>query len=301
MPEDRLVHVLINPESGPRNESLEVQQAIQQYWDTRRIDVIYQFTKNKNDSRDKVLKAAEQGADTILVAGGDGMLNSLIDVSLDCKIALGVIPTGSGNGFARHFNIPLDLADAARVLRNADQMQIDVGFANGRPFVVTCSLASETSVVEKFESLPIRGILPYVLSATYSAFEYEPQAVQITLDQETLAFEEPMVLTIANLSQFGGGAVIAPNASPSDGKVELVVVERCNLPGLLLNLPKLFAGEINELPEVHCRSCHSMKLLRNKTSPIQIDGELIDADQEVAIEVQQKALTVLVPKVGVVV
>ena len=129
--------------------------------------VWYQFSKSIGDSRNKVKDAIEHDVDTVIVVGGDGMINSIGNLLLGTGVILGVIPTGSGNGFARHFEIPLQPEKAIRSLAKGRVTEIDVGTANGRPFFITCSLAWDAAIVKSFEKSPVRGILPYVFAATY--------------------------------------------------------------------------------------------------------------------------------------
>lgn len=292
----RKVFVLINPESGPKNAVQQVIDAVQEHWDTDGTEVWYQVSKSKKDGVDKIRRAAERGAETILLAGGDGLLNSSLRALLDHGLVLGVIPTGSMNGFAKHFRIPLTIPEAVGALRRGEKRDIDVGTANDHPWVVTCSFAWETSVTELFDRFPVRGMLPYVFSAAYTSFDYIPQPHRIRGDggpEKTV--EHPMVLTAVNVSDYGPVKLISSAVSPDDGKIELVEVEKEDLPAVLPQIPKLMRGEIDNVPEVHCHSYRGITVSRKKKSPIQIDGEIIDTDAEVEIRVLASALTILVP------
>ena len=110
-----------------------------------------------------------------------------------------------------------------------------------------------------------------------------------------MVFKDPMVFTIANLTQYGGGAVIAPNAKADDGKLELVVALKKDIPILVTNIIKLFDGSIHERKEVFTRSFKKMRVIRKKAHPIQVDGELLDGDREITITVNTGALKVLTP------
>ena len=292
----RRVRVLINPRSGLSRSFGEIQEVFERFWDNPKIDLSYQFSKSAEDGQAKVRRAMADGVDTILVAGGDGMVNSIGSVLVDTPVALGVIPTGSGNGFARHFNIPLIPQKAVQTLAYSQRQRIDVGVANGQPFFVTCSMAWDAAIVRTFEKSPIRGILPYVLAGAYELIAYEPQPFEVTVDgRERMHCEDPLVFTAANLTEFGGGARVAPHACPDDGYLELVVVARKDAPWLLGDLPKLFDGRVNQLDRVVSRRFSSLHVVRRRPAAIQVDGELVDAPAEVHIEVKPKALTVLVP------
>ncbi|MGA0334102.1 MAG: diacylglycerol/lipid kinase family protein [Kiritimatiellia bacterium] len=288
--------VLINPNSGLGVSLRILLDTFQEVWDQDGRIVSYQLSKSKQDSEQKVRDALAYGVDTIMVVGGDGMINSVGSQLLDTGVVLGVIPTGSGNGFARHFEIPLNPEKAIRSLADGQTMDIDVGTANGRPFFITCSLAWDAAIVKSFEKSPVRGILPYIFAAAYELFDYEPELFEIELDhQPSLQVQEPMLFTIANLTQYGGGALIAPQARADDGYLWLTYALKADVPKLIPQLPKLFEGKINETQGVSSHGFHHLKVTRQSAQPIQIDGELMSSGPEVEISIRPKALKVWVP------
>jgi YegS/Rv2252/BmrU family lipid kinase len=273
--------------------------AVDKYWNSADCDLSYQFSRSVEDGKEKTRRAIADGADTILVVGGDGMVNSIGSELVGTDVALGVIPAGSGNGFARHFGIPLNIGHAAEALYRARRQWIDVGTANGRPFFVTCGMAADAELVRRFEKSPVRGVLPYVFAAAYELFEYHPQPFSVTLDgDETMNFNDVLVFTVANLTQFGGGARIAPHACPDDGHLEMVVVQRQDIARFVAGISRLFSGTIDKLPGVVMRRFQRLDVHRQKPAAIQVDGELVEAPAEVTVRVRRKALQVLVPGPG---
>lgn len=291
----RRVRVLVNPKSGLGTSFDVLREAVETHFG-RTADVAYQFSRDVADGRRKAERAARDGVDVVLVAGGDGMVNSIGGALVGTPVALGVIPTGSGNGFARHFGIPLDVAGAVAALARARRRAIDVGTANGRPFFVTCSLAWDAAIARRFAAFPFRGIAPYVFAAAAELITYAPQTIHAVLDgAPAQTFSDPILFTVANLTQYGGGAQIAPKARPDDGLMELVVALRPDLPLLLINVARLFNGTLDELPQVATRRFRQVDLHRAKATPIQLDGELVEAGRDVQIRLLPQALTVLVP------
>jgi len=290
------VRILINPNSGLGGALDEIREALINHWDKPEADLAIQFSLSKEDGQAKARRAVEEGIGKLLVVGGDGMVNSIGSVLIDTDTALGVIPSGSGNGFARHFDTPLDLAKATKALASAQSQRIDVGYADEHPFFVTCSLAWDAALVKEFEKSPIRGVLPYVFAGVYKFFEYRPQPFSIRLDdKEEITIEDPLVCTIANLTQYGGGAQIAPGAKADDGKLQLVTLRQRDLPWILPMLGKVFNGTLDELKEIKTRSFTTLTVCRKEAGPMQLDGELISAPATVKISVRPRALNVLVP------
>ena len=230
----RRVRVLVNPKSGLGFSFDSFWGIVEEQFGPFGADVSYQFSRDVADGRRKAEGAVRDGVDALIVVGGDGMVNSIGSALVGTPVALGVVPTGSGNGFARHFGIPLDLPGAVRALARSRRRAIDVGAANGRPFFVTCSLAWDAAIVRGFEAFPFRGIVPYVFAAASELIAYEPQPFEVALDGEPAqVFADPVIFTLANLTQYGGGAQIAPQARSDDGQMEMVVVLRQDLPLLL--------------------------------------------------------------------
>ena len=292
----RKVLVLVNPKSGLYRSFGSMCRVIEKYWDVPGIDLSYQFTTSAEDSVDKVKRAVGNNVDTILVAGGDGTVSSVGRVLAGTDVSLGVIPRGSGNGFARHCGIPMGLNDAVKSLANARVRSIDVGVVNNQYFFVTCSMAWDAAFVNSFEKSPMRGIVPYIFAGVNEFFQYNPQdiRVEINADSEEI-FTKPMVFTIANMTQFGGGAKIAPHAKADDGLLELVVVLQQDVASVAAQMNKLFNGSLHRIPAVLTRQFRTMKVFRNNPTPIQVDGELVEAPKEIDIDIIPAALNVLFP------
>lgn len=293
----RRILALINPKSGTGFSLDAVRDRFLENWDLPDTLFSIMFSQSREDGERKVREALAEGVDTLLVAGGDGMINTIGQMLIDTPVSLGVIPTGSGNGFARHFGVPLGATRAIASLARAETKPIDVGYVNGHPFFVTCSVAWDAALVKTFEKSPVRGILPYVVSGMYNLFEYIPKPFDIELDgSEPLHLEKPMLCTIANLTQYGGGAQIAPQASHDDGYLELVFIERRDTARAVANFHRLYDGTLDRVPEVQSRRFRSLRLRREQPGPVQIDGELLPDQDELHIEVRPKCLNVLVPR-----
>ena len=286
--------VLINPKSGVGGPYRFI-SAIEKTWDTPEYDVSFQFSQSAEDGAAKARRAIERGTNTILVVGGDGMVNSISCELVGTDVRLGVIPAGSVNGFARHFQIPLSPDAAAEALLNGHTMKIDVGKANDRLFFVTCSMAWDGALVESFEKYPFRGLVPYVLAGAQQLLEYKAQPFHVEIDGDPLEFKNPLIFTVANLSQFGSDVLVAPDAKADSGDLELVAVEKKDIPLVVSQVHRFIEKTFHHHPLVTHHHFKNMIVRRENPSPIQIDGELMKAETEVHIEVLPNALNVIVP------
>lgn len=287
---------MVNPNAGYGATLGGLAEAVERIWSERDAVVSYQISRNIDDGKRKAAMAVKAGIDTVLVVGGDGIINSIGSELIGSGVALGVLPAGSGNGFARHFGIPLGRAKAAQALVRARREKIDVGFANGRPFFVTCGMAADAALVRTFEKMPMRGILPYVFAAAYEYFDYKPAPFRFRIDKERPeTIVDPLVFTVANLTQYGGGARIAPQARENDGLLELVAVSKQRVPAALAEIGRLFDGTIERIDGVLTRRFQRLLVERPADAPIQLDGEVFETSAEVSVEVRRGALTVLIP------
>ncbi|MBN2715964.1 MAG: hypothetical protein JXX14_08910 [Deltaproteobacteria bacterium] len=291
------VRILVNRKSGFLWSFEKVQAAFDDYWDVPENDLSYQFCKDANDGQIKALRAAQQGIDVLLVVGGDGTISTTGRALLGAKTALGAIPMGSGNGFARHFGIALSPEAAALDLATAEIKAIDVGCVNGQPFLATCSMAWDAAIVRSFQKSPVRGIFPYIVAGIYEFFDYTPQAMEIVVDHtETISIPDPLLFTVANLTQYGADLRIASDAEPDDGFLELIIARKQDTPWLLSNIMSLTKSALSELPKVTYRKFRHLHVMREMPGMIQIDGELVAAPAEIEIKVRPRCLNVLVPR-----
>lgn len=291
------VRILVNRKSGFMWSFEKVQEAFDDYWDTPENDLSYQFCKDALDGHTKALRAAQHDVDVLLVVGGDGTISTTGAALIGSRTTLGAIPMGSGNGFARHFGIALTPADAALDLATAETKAIDVGCINGKPFLATASMAWDAALVRTFQKSPVRGIFPYIVAGIYEFFDYVPQAMQVTIDHsETIQIDDPLLFTVANLTQYGADLRITTDAEPDDGYLELIIARKQDTPWLLGNVMQLARSALSELPKVIYRKFQHLRVERKSPGMIQIDGELVEAPAVVEITVNPKCLNVLVPR-----
>lgn len=293
---NRRVLVIFNPKSGIWFNITDLFGALSSSWDSEGVNLYYQESKSLDDGKEKARIAVKDGVDTVIAVGGDGMVNSIGSELIGTGVALAVIPTGSGNGFARHFQIPRRPTEAAIALRDGMRTKIDVGYVGDVPFLVTASLAWDAELVKGMQNTPIRGVLPYLFSGIAYYFRYTPQDFDIELEGTTLTIEKPLVLTFANLTQFGVGAKIAPSAVADDGQLTMVAVPQMLPHEILQKVRHLFDGTLYTVPEISFRNFTTLHIRRERPDPIQVDGELVEMGREMTIKVLSRGLDVIVPK-----
>ncbi len=291
------VRIFYNRRSGTGTSFMRVQAAFAKYWGDVSADIAWYFPKSKEESDKLVEMAVADGVDCIIAGGGDGTIASIGKKLIGTNVVLGVIPLGSGNGLARHFNQSLNPISAVRELANSIVMGMDVGYINNNPFLVSASIAWETDMVDMYNRFPVRGVGSYVLAGIGTFFTYKATETTILIPNEApVSLKKPLLLTLGNLSGWGGGAFIDSEASGCDGLLEIVYAETSNAPIMLANISKVFETGLKSLPSVTMRKISEARILRKEPIPIQLDGELIETTSELEISVKKNMLKLLVPQ-----
>lgn len=276
---------------------MKVQAAFDKYWGDVSKDIAWYFPSSKEESDRLVDLAIADGVDCIIAGGGDGTIASIGKKLIGTNVTLGVIPLGSGNGLARHFKLSMKYTKAISQLADASVEKMDIGYINGYPFLVSASIAWETDIVRMYNRFPLRGVGSYVMAGIGSFFTYHSSKTTVSIPGESdVVIKKPLLLTIGNLCEWGGGAFIDVDADEKDGLLELVYAESKYVPSMLSHISRVFVTGLKSLPHVTMNKISYAKIARKKAVPIQLDGELFDAGEELEITVKNKALNVLVPK-----
>jgi YegS/Rv2252/BmrU family lipid kinase len=244
-------------------------------------------------------KAVEDDVDVVLVAGGDGTMNEVASALVGHGTALGVLPTGSGNGLARVLGIPLGLRDALRALGSAEVRLMDTGVLNGHPFVNVAGAGLDAAVGSAFQDRGAsgggRGLWPYFELGIRKAWAFEARRIRIETDAEVIE-SRALIVAFANGRQYGGGAVIAPGALLDDGILDLVLFEDASFLEALTQVPKLFYGGIESYAAYrHVPVRHAIIRAEDPLGSHR-DGEPGDEAVILEVSVVSRALPVLVPK-----
>jgi len=238
--------------------------------------------------------AESDGFEMVVAVGGDGTVNTTAQGLVGSKTILGVIPTGSGNGFARNVGIPLRLEKSLQFLESPHIQTIDVGRVGGRIFLVTCGIGWEAVIATIFEGSKIRGVLPYATTALTTFLQYEPQEIHIEAEPGGWIYDgRPMLLSIANMREYGVGVTISPEANVSDGLLDICMIPRHDLLGALKYTPEMFRQRTDFIPGYIRRLASSIVIRRPIAGNIHIDGTPIPAGEEVLIEAIPAALRIV--------
>jgi diacylglycerol kinase (ATP) len=253
------------------------------------------------DIENKVLNAVSSGGGKIVVAGGDGSIHEAVNGIMRStgKAALGVIPLGSGNDFAKACAIPLDWQVAASALAkrlrdNIDGHRVDVGRMNERYFANSVGLGfgARINEIARGNRLPI-GALNYLIAVFQGVWDgVITPSVRMRYGES--AYDGTVTLVeVCNGPTVGGMFRMAPNARNSDGLLDLVFVRPVSRPRIFALLPRLLRGTHVTAPEVSCAQATTLHVLASAPLPSHLDGEVQPLRVEFAIEVLPGAIEIL--------
>ena len=245
-----------------------------------------QRTLGRRDGERIAIEAAEQGAQRIVVAGGDGtaseVVSGLLSAGLARQVQVGMLPLGTGRDFPRTLGVPSDLARAIEALgrgatRQLDAMRVSYRDATGNErssySINVTSFGLSGLTVESVDSAPhfLGGSFAFLIGAVSSIARYRSTGVSIEADGEVVC-EEPFVLAaVANGTHFGGGMHIAPMAEPDDGLLDLVIIHEMSKLSLIANLASLYRGTHIENPSVSVHRAKRVVARPIGDQPIRID------------------------------
>jgi len=285
---------IVNPVSGKWKQTKKITAQIEKRFAAESIHSETVFTEKPGHAAELAADAAEKGYYAVISVGGDGTLNETASSLVNSNTALGVIPRGSGNGFARSFNIPLKIKDTLEYLASPKEKIIDVGQINGRYFFGLAGVGIDADVGAQFQEFGTRGGAPYFYIAVKAYFNFDFEEIEI-ISKEKNYKGTPFIVTIANTEQYGQGALINPGADAEDGLFEVCIVEPFKLMRNIFQIPKLFIGNIDTFRYYSRFQTDSLKIIRSRENGyFHTDGEPQIGGKEINIRVLKKALKVLV-------
>jgi YegS/Rv2252/BmrU family lipid kinase len=286
---------IVNPISGPRKRAKQVVDYIAHQITKSDHTCNFVFTQSPGDATLKTKQAVSDGIDIVVAAGGDGTINEVATGLIHTKSILGVIPLGSGNGIARSLNIPIPLEKCVELLINPKIKILDVGKINDRFFFGVCGIGYDAEIGKKFQEFGVRGPIPYFMIGAKEYLFYQPHKFQLEfngLKKEIRA----LFIACANTKQYGNGAIIAPQADPCDGVMDLCIVGKVSIVKAFYLAFKLFRGEIEKTKYYQHHTCQSVKITTAlQSNIIHTDGEPIEMGKTLDIILIEKAINVCAP------
>ena len=294
MAETKKILFIVNPISGTSGKNF-VLRLIEDYLDKGLYTYDVAKTERVGHATELAKSASEQGVDVVCAIGGDGTVNEVASGLIHTPTALAIIPSGSGNGLARHLRSPTDPLSAIKIINRGDVQGMDYGIVNGRPFFCTCGVGFDAFISQKFAESGKRGPVSYIENVLNSSLNYHPDTydIEIINNQEGKEVHEThkaFLISCANASQYGNNAYIAPAASVRDGIMDVTLIE----PFLPIEAPQLaiqlFNGTIEQNSRIKTFQCQKAIIHRSKEGVVHFDGDPMQASATVDVEIVPNGL-----------
>jgi len=288
----RLLYI-VNPISGHGGQSI-IEKLLQKYSDVSKFVYDIAYTKSAGHAIE-ISQSKNKLYDAIVTVGGDGSINEVAQGLIDTGTALGVIPKGSGNGFARHLKIPMKMVKAIKVINDFSTTRIDTGVLNGHPFVNVAGIGFDSRIAHRFAAFGKRGFISYVKITIGELHRFKPLHVRLTVDGDRQA-ARPFLLSVANGSQFGNNAYIAPGASMYDGKLDVVLLKKFPFISAPALVGRLFSKTFDKSDYTEIRKAAHIVLEKKGRILVHLDGEPYTFQDKINISVRPASLQVIVPR-----
>lgn len=279
--------LIINPISGGVGKKRQLSHILRRLRNAGFHTDAY-TTEYAGHAAELAFHAISLGYGSVFVAGGDGTVNEVARALRNSEIALGILPCGSGNGLARHIGMPPDIDKAIDVITKRHIEKCDSGIANGIPFFCTFGTGFDAAVSRKFAEFKRRGPISYVRSAMREFLKYEPDTYTLSANGQEISFRA-FIVAVANASQYGNNAFIAPKASITDGLLDITIVHSGNPLELALFGINLFTGFIDKNVIIQSMRVREAVIFKTK-STVHLDGEPMEMPGDVKVKCEPGSL-----------
>lgn len=298
----RKIIYLINPISGTSKKD-KIRELVEKVTAAKGIEYrVFDTnpTGNYEFLKDHIVK--EKFTDVVIL-GGDGTVNQITGALRDTGVQFGIIPVGSGNGLARAAGIPTSMKAAIDLIFNGTAEQVDAFSVNGEYACMLSGMGFDAQVAHEFAQKTTRGLFTYTQQSIIQFFKANPYQFEIVLDHFSF-FTDAFFISIANSNQFGNNAIIAPQASLSDGLLDIVIVQKMNKAKLPFAILRQMRGnnKVQQLVEdmssknILYFQTPSLRINNPKHAPLHIDGEPRDAVESIQVEIIPQAFLLIKPK-----
>jgi YegS/Rv2252/BmrU family lipid kinase len=244
----------------------------------------------------------EQNFSDVIIAGGDGTINQVVNSLRKLKVQFGIIPCGSGNGLAFSAGIPKNPEKALQIIFKGKSEWCDAFFINETFACMLVGLGLDAQVAHDFANDPQRGLTTYIKKTIANFFTAKTYPVVLTTNGKRIK-TDALFVSIANSNQFGNHFTIAPKASLNDGLLDIVVMAKQNKLVALLQAFRQVGGYnklqkvevIDEKASMLYFQTTEIKIENPQLAPMHIDGDPVETTKEFNVEILKDAFRLIYP------
>jgi diacylglycerol kinase (ATP) len=290
------VTIIANPFSGTsRKENLR-QQLLKANNDFFDLDIVY--TEHAGHARELVDEAIWNGSKIIVAAGGDGTVNEVAsqlysNISKD-DLLLGILPGGSGNGFAMHLGLGRDTIKAFDFIKRGKFQKVDTCLVNEKFFINVSGIGFDARIAYLTKKSSSRGFLRYFKSTMSELKNFSMVDAKITTDQGVFEGKYAAII-VANATMYGYNFTIAPTAAIDDGLFDVILLKEAPLYSYLYNSYRMLSKSIHKSPFAQSLKTSFVKIeCETSGGHYHIDGEGFKLKQALDYKIVSKSLNVIV-------
>jgi len=284
---------IVNPKAG-HGIRTPMRPLIEAVFDATGWDVVLAESLHPGHAHQLCAQAVADGAGIVVAVGGDGTVNEVAGALTRTSIPLGIVPTGSGNGLARHFGIPVDTGRALRIVHGGHAVVVDSLVVNGNRCMNVAGAGFDAFIASRFAEAPRRGFLTYLKLVMRHYFRYRPVTMRLRFDGRELPVEA-LLVDAANGSQFGNGACIAPGADPGDGRLDLVILRKIPWTHIPITVARLYSGRLDKSPFLQQFRTTAVSLHASSPVDLHLDGEPAAPVADIQIRLEAATHRMIVP------
>lgn len=285
------IQFIINPISGGKNKKGFAKLA-EKYLDTNLFEADFRMTACANHASELTKEAIASGVDLVVAVGGDGTINEIAKELIGKAIPLAIVPEGSGNGLARYLGISTDVGQAIKKINAFNVITIDSGMVNERAFFNMAGMGFDALISNRFAENNTRGPVGYLKVVLEEISTYKALMYRLNIDGKEIE-REAFMISIANSPQYGNNAYIAPQASAEDGLLDVCIIKQFPLIQFPVMIYHLFSRTANQSEYVEIIKGKKITIERPKNGPVHLDGEPVDLEKKLMIQVLPSSLKVV--------
>ena len=282
---------ILNPHAGVIPVKILLSEELR-----RRKNELSYFKSLSIDESGTHIKQSFDKYDIFIAAGGDGTVRSVASELIGTKKILGVLPMGSGNGFAKELGFRPNIRSLIKDIKKSECLEVDVIKINNMICLNVAGIGLDSFVAHSFDKVRTRGLGSYIWLTLVNLINLRPVHIDLIITGEETVSEDVFALTVANTRQFGNNAFIAPEARPNDGIIDIVIVKP--FPKIISPVIafRLFRGTLKSSKYVKYIKTDKPFVIRTDETRFHIDGEPVKISGDVNVHIRRNALSVLKTK-----
>lgn len=292
------IHFIVNPISGNGNNLL-TPETVSRVFNLDQFCFEIKETQKPKHATELTNASIIEGADIIVACGGDGTVNEIASCLVGSSVKLGVVPMGSGNGFAATLKIPKSIIGALNIIKESNNTQIDVGEINKNYFFSNTGIGFDANVINNYSKTSQRKLTSYLRAFVLTFFNNPAShTLKITTESQSMKLK-PFMVFASNSNEMGYDVSLTPKASTQDGMLDIIIVEPLNKLEIIYFAFLLLVKKPQRFNKAHYFLTKNTEItnLDKGGFLIQIDGEPRQINTNtIKITVKKKALSVVVPQ-----